>query len=469
VLRLITAKNAVVDRLKTWGWKSFLKFYFALLGFMSRHTSKIQITLGYLISLKIRTQLPEARQEGADTDLDAAIHIARLLLTSPHIFDETECKIVIPTMTEKLESFFAEQRAQYEKHKAEADRIHSIALRNGEIRRLVAMFYLVEHYRAKLFRDEEKSTWSLNQAKIYKADATPLQHSALGKLNKQVKQDLKVTRVALEDREAFKVDISLQQFGYVAAFLSSLFLFTGYLYNSWFLGQFGINASHYFALGDYIISAIDEIRYAGISALLGVGAIFVGFHSATRKSVARTEYEKAHSNKKWWAAFFLFSALLWCLSSKPPEFYSRLAMIVFFATLPVYQWVAIRYFKNPIPVLFILIFTASYLLTMLGSLQANIYRAKNGIELPDRSQFQLTEDIGVDAGPLILLTANSRFFFFWNAETGTSLVVPEDKVELVKAEVGLSTDMHTRGMNWLKRQFQPQPPPSGVPAEKAAE
>ena len=59
-----------------------------------------------------------------------------------------------------------------------------------------------------------------------------------------------------------KIEIAPTHISFIFSVSATIFLLTGFFYNRFYLGHFGIEVSHFFTISDYISSSIDKIYIA---------------------------------------------------------------------------------------------------------------------------------------------------------------------------------------------------------------
>jgi hypothetical protein len=99
---------------------------------------------------------------------------------------------------------------------------------------------------------------------------------SLKKIKKALSKFIKADLNEIIDRSTFKIDITVQETLSYITLISTLIFCGGYIYNTILFKLYGIDASFYFGISDYISAAIKQINLAFIG---GIFALFGFFRS----------------------------------------------------------------------------------------------------------------------------------------------------------------------------------------------
>lgn len=172
----------------------------------------------------------------------------------------------------------------YESHKDAVEKIAGDFQDNPDIMRLRLYFFCVSGLKFKLLGMAEDGQRQLAKVKLLQADLTELDFKAHNRIRKEVIKEFRSLHYQVGDRTAIKLDLELEHVSVVLALLSSLLVIGGYLYTEIFYSWFGIHASKYFSLADYLASSIDKMSIALFASLTGMAAAFIGYSDLSRTS-----------------------------------------------------------------------------------------------------------------------------------------------------------------------------------------
>lgn len=245
-----------------------------------------------------------------------------------------------------------------------------------------------------------------------------------------VRQQL-VLRRKLAARSSLKLDLSQQDIGVILTVLSSLFLISGFLYNKFLLGAFGIDVSLFFSLSDYLAASIEKIRYSALGGLVGLGSLFLAMDKLARLPPDKSEREVTWSRIESaliLVAFGYITARTYIDNS--PYFYPALSFFLMLLGVNYSFRIADRYFKNVVvahaAIVFLIVFSAY----MFGSVALRINEITHSATTEDL-KVHLVAGTSADLAGSILITANSSYYFFYNREKRRALVLPNSQVVYV--------------------------------------
>lgn len=412
--------------------RPLLRLAFRIRLFVHKRSIRLSLLLFYKLKLQMRLLNSEFRSEGFDKHLDKIIHIAALRLQSPEIFDVEAHKFLFKDYPESLISKYGDIKSDYEQNKIEIDTFIQTALKNPRIKGTVIAHSLVKNFIAVLRKDDLAAAYFLALAKKYDQSATSIDGKRLFEIDGETRRELKELRYEISDREALKVDLSLSHVGALVSVVSAFFIITGYLYNNFLLGHFGVEVSKYFSLSDYLASSIEGIRYSASGAAIGLISGFIGMHSASRMSYIEAETEKRR--RHYWP-YLLLVAFLWATLQAylgdSEQFYSFAYGSIFLVTLIVVPRVARHYFKQPHIALVAIVFVVSFSAHMFESVGKQIHRFEHK-DISDLQQYELffKSPVPFDPKRSVLIAANSSFLFVRD-DKKELFIVPREQIEYV--------------------------------------
>jgi hypothetical protein len=335
-------------------------------------------------------------------------------------------------LTDEIRSIYDSNKTAYENNTAKVTPLIDRFQSDKAVKTIIGRYQLVKHFCASYQGNQRVAAHYLSKAKTIHADASPLAVKDLSLLESETRKSVNQLRELISDREAIKISLSFGDATSLITVISSFFLVSGYLYNHFLLGQFGIEVSKYFGLSDYLASSIDGISYSAYSAGLGLLSYFLGMHSASRKSVLQIRHEK--TRKEYWLyaipVILIAGAVLGYIKNLE-TFYDSIYMLIILAALYLMPIVARKYFEEPRRALFLLIFVASFSALMFASVGKTVFKLRN-YEFPNLNPYEVhfTEHISLKEKEFIILAGNSEYFFFLDKDRKVIVVRKGDVMYL---------------------------------------
>ena len=206
---------------------------------------------------------------------------------------------------------------------------------------------------------------------------------------------------------------------FLLAVASSLFLISGYFYNQFLLGSFGVDVSYYFTVSDYISSSISKIGFSFSAAAIGAVSYFLGVHSLSRKSFAQVERERRKPD--YWKHFIVLTsitgAVLNLYLGNIQIFYSASYPVVIFTSLFYLPKACRKYFKQPDSALYTAIFVISLFTHLWSSTGMRINELRTG-DLAEMKVYDIafSGSVGPTSDELLLVASNSNYYFLLDDE-----------------------------------------------------
>jgi hypothetical protein len=373
-----------------------------------------------------------SRSEGFDSHFDKVVHIAAFRLSSPEIFNLEANQFLFEGYPDTLIQKYLEIKQEYETNKPDIDRLIDNAIKNPRIRTTVENQFLLKSLASAQRKDERASNYYLAQATSHNPDARAIDIKRLFELDEESRKEIKDLKHEISDREAIKVAFSLEKIGVLLSVVSTFFLLSGYLYNYFLLGHFGIEVSKYFTLSDYLASSIESVRYSASGAAIGLISYFVGMHSASRKSYAQIEIER--KRKDYWPHFMILvtvAAAIKFYLEDAEQFYFFAYLSILLLTLIVAPRISNYYFKDPIAALFSIVFVSSFSAHMYESIGREIHRLEHkSIEELKRYDISLKGTFPFQPSTVALIAENSTYLFLLD-ENRNIYIVPREQINYV--------------------------------------
>lgn len=400
--------------------------------FIFKRALKVRQLVKQNLLHRIRLLEPNARLEGADEEFDIVINLSSLKLLTPEIFDNHPPTFLYENLPEELKKLYSDRKSEYLERKNKVDSLVERVEKDTDIIKLMESYNLLRHFEGSYLKKKDEADYYLSKAQKINAKAIPLKTNDLFALERSLRKDINRMRDAISDREAVKISLSIQNAGALISVVSSVFLISGYLYNRFLLGAFGIEVSKFFTLTDYLASSIEAIRYSASSAVIGIVSYFLGVHSTSRKSVMQIEFER--KRREYWPYIILmisiFSAIF-AYTKNSIIFYTDVYIIILFTTFLSAPWLAKRYFKEPLVALFIIVFIFTFSGHVFMSVGKTIHRLKyDSREKIERYEVIFKKEIPIESSKLILITGNSNYLFFLD-EDKNAFIIPRDQVEYI--------------------------------------
>lgn len=397
-----------------------------------RRALKLRTQCFYLISLGIRVSKDGAPQEGADIELDKQISIATWYLTSPEYSDIKFPSDSVET-NERVREMQRQNSLEYAARKEACDSLISEALKNPFVGRWVAQYFATEAYLDSFFKDREKtSTYYHKRALEFSSDYVEVVPGSISKLSREAKKSHSSARKILSDREAMKISIDPSIVLPLIGVFSFLFVITGYLFNFFYLGSFGVDVTRYFDLTDYVSSSIEHIWIIFFGVLLSTLFVFLGMHHASRKPTAQIEHERRGLD--WFAinvALIFVLNILAGLLLGGRSLHMFLSFNIIYGGFFITTYLADRFFRNRTVAIFMFTMLFSYVSGMYGHTARQIFEVHDtGFDhaFCDSLRSDVDNRIasGFDDCTVKYLASSSSYLFVYDQGTNTAVALKKD-------------------------------------------
>jgi hypothetical protein len=274
---------------------------------------ELQNTLLFEFIHKVRILTPTARLEGHDESFDKAIILAFNRLSEPEKFSLDRYRFIFKNCDSGTLESYEEAKAQYKKKKIEVDSIIERISTNSKIENIVCNFRLCKCFLHELLfsfcdthHDKLVSKYYFNKAKQINPNSEPLNLIKINKLKKQSMKETKKMRKEVIKRQTIKIDILLKDLPCILPFIPVLSFLSGFAFNYYILGSFGINSTHFFHFYDYIYSTLEYIGSTLANSLLSMIYVFYGMYHQSKKSILEIKEENKQTNPMSYLIIFLF-------------------------------------------------------------------------------------------------------------------------------------------------------------------
>ncbi len=231
-------------------------------------------------------------------------------------------------------------------------------------------------------------------------------------------------------RKAFSFNVSDLQAFYLG--FTALFLCTGFFYNYIFFRLFGVRVEIFFTLQDYLGSSIEKVYLIFFAVLVAsVSSHVARYLLREEKILLRRRILRA--------ALYAFPVLLFLagiiviVAFDNPFGYYLLSFAVYISTDYVLFHLVFKGDHASYSRFFLLTVFLLYLL-LLGSAIIIDRDAIYGEPLYELKHYRIhfTDNITLDQGPLVLLEANSTYYFFYNKQERRAVVMPRTMIEYIE-------------------------------------
>ena len=374
----------------------------------------------------------ETRLEGDDEAFDRVVQVAALRLLKPEIFGIDD-DFPVEDIPDGHREIYDEPNALYSQFKEDVDSIIKKIEEEQRVKQILSDYWLIQHFIKNSLKNNSVAQYYLSRAKKMVLGAIPLTDRDIRHLKRKLKKDIVRLRDMIADRKALKIDISASGIAVLVSVASPFFFISGYLYNYLLLGEFGVNVSKFFTLSDYIASSISRIGYTFSATVWGTIFFFLGDHSASRKSIAQISYEL--KGRRIHSLIIIATTLIGTIVG----YFQNIQLFYFFGyftaislSMFLLPGMCQKYFKQPIPAQYILIFIFCFFAHLWASLGSTIdefrYEEPHSINAYD---VKLKDSLSLSTSDFVLIAANSGFFFFLDQNRRLH-ILRKDQVEYLE-------------------------------------
>ena len=337
------------------------------------------------------------------------------------------------------------------------DKEFKISKKDPGIRRLASDYFRIRsfHYSYGVSTDflKQKAAEYLKKAKEYDKTVSPLNNREFiiirksikkyySRLKQEYRSDLK-RFVRDETSKIFpKFEIKQAHLTFMISISTAIFLITGYVYNKFFLGAFGIEVSKFFNLSDYIAASMDKLYIAGISAIVALLFAFYGMYLRFRDEIRSIHFEaNVEVEMKRWdfqmlillIGFSILTALYFYKDL--PGKYSLLSIVIFFLLIGIYLKLPLdKFIKNPSYIFVFFIALLSFAVSIFNAISNDIDKIKHSnINEIRKYSFQYNQNVPFDPKFAVLLAKTDDFFFFYDKENKISYVIPKSDIQWIES------------------------------------
>lgn len=416
-------KSTVLLRL--YGWLLRVQSWLNIRRF--RGTRDVRAKAFNLVMMRIRLLVPEAKQEGADEKVDQIIEIATFKIMLPAYFEYP-----LPSFIERFDKKAGEARdvvRQYKERRKEVDRLVATVSDDAFIRSLAESAYYAEAVLGAEIKDDEWLAYYAKKAGIEVEDAKLLSESDIRKVEKEYKKEWRGLRGQLQDREALKIDIKLDDVSKYVAIAYAVLLIGAYIRVFVIYDGFGVSVSKFFGVADYLSASLEALGPAAVSSAWGGIVIFLGYFYASRKSVALIRYQASKRRRldgyRLIILYFTFVFIVSALSDRQ-LFYRLLQVMVPIVVMHAAWPISERMCARPRPAFFSMYFIAVFLAHIYSGAMIDLDIIKKSDSCYKISAPSLS---GYGPCDLSMIGANSNYQFFYSKENANVVVIQRASME----------------------------------------
>lgn len=304
----------------------------------------------------------------------------------------------------------------------------------------ISTYFLAEAFTASLLKDDERKDICLNNARQFIPDACPLEVNSLYKIYAKLRKRFSVIRAELAERSAIKIDFHVSSLISLLGVVSALLILSGYLCTTILLGAFGIDASFFFSLPDYLAASIEQIRHAAFPTVIGLVMFVLGLRHGSMQSKMALQFQREQRARegKWILAFavVLFGKVVWGLYNDVPFIFEMQTLGVL-ASFWFAEQIAFKFFAKPLPAQVFLIALFTFISYTGTSLYQQIHDFKAGKwEGRDTVKVSLKKTLSVASTSLVVIAASSNYIFVLSKENKSAYAIPRENIDLAEMEWG---------------------------------
>lgn len=231
-------------------------------------------------------------------------------------------------------------------------------------------------------------------------------------------------------RKSFSLNIRDIQSFYLGFLL--VFICTGFFYNFIFFRLFGIRVELFFTLQDYLSSSIEKVYLIVIAILVASSSSHVARYLLPEKKMLLSHRLLQVALSVF--PFFTFAAGIFVIVrlDNPTGYYLVSFAVYLLCDYLLFRLVFkgdhesyFRFFLLTVFLLYLLLIVSAVIIDRDAIYKEPLYELK-------RYRIHFSDNIKLDQGPLVLLEANSNYYFFYNKKIRQAIVIPRNKIEYIE-------------------------------------
>jgi len=312
----------------------------------------------------------------------------------------------------------------------------------------VKSFYYISCIETELLRTESDKYYK--KATEISESIPRLERKGFTQLNKEIQKEYRKSKKELNKQtkefiaEATyeilpRIEISTSHISFIFSISATIFLLTGYLYNRFYLGHFGIEVSHFFTISDYISSSIDKIYIACIASIIGIFTYVGGMLSRIKNEVKFSQYESEYKASDSYIVILVVGIsflTVWSFYKGVPGKFGLLSMLILFVLMGIYHRLPVeKLIKNSIYVSIICVAIIYFCVHIFWDVTKNIEKTSHmKPENLNKYTFSFKKPGSNCFNKLIFLSANSNYIFFYDKEKNKSYIMPKNEIAIIETK-----------------------------------
>lgn len=368
-----------------------------LRSWMLKYALRLHLLAWHNVKLSTRLSDSNALQEGYDEHRDIIIHIAANKITRPEWFDQALSE-GWERRTHDNSDNLSLLVSKYISNREEIDQLVNEAESDSSVKKWLIIYIRNQRYIEMNFGgstdDRRIEYWDGRLAELGDT-VKPIVAGDIGKLISQAKRNLKDSRSALSDREAFKISMNLKWVGSFISLLSVLLLISGFIYTYMLYDFFfGVPISLYFSVSDYVDSSIEQLSTVFFGVFVGLFAAFLGAHQTSRTPTIIVEEQRKKLDPFRffaWSFIFLFTPVGFLVGGQ--TLHSIISITILCAGVLVAPYLVKKFFNERNRAFFLLFAIFAFTSRMYDTVYSNIYDILEGESVPKLcEQINITSD-----------------------------------------------------------------------------
>ena len=316
---------------------------------------------------------------------------------------------------------------------ADANKVYEWLCKDSESKNEMGLRTRVLHLRYRMAHNEEAAR---ERASVYRSsfneELKPLDLADLSDIHYDARSKNQTVKIEFDRLGKRLIKFELKGITQALTIFSALLLVAGYWHTSHVYKHFGIDATQFFSIGDYVASSVAQIQ-SSLYLLLGMAAaLFRRYHRQDVTTIDTVELRGRAFINYWWDNLLLFAGLLFLFMHLRQQFWLLLPIGIFVATE---KWViafANKFFEHSYLAYIRIILVSLFLLGVYSSAKVRILNIKDErlekpfvIEAVDRTFTNRDH---------IFLGGNSRYIFllkkdFLQEKKDGTQIIPLEKVK----------------------------------------
>lgn len=252
----------------------------------------------------------------------------------------------------------------------------------------------------------------------------------LKNVSKVLKRKAKSEYDELIDRSSFKLDFSLSEIGNIFAILTPIIFVGGYYYSKIYFNHFGFNIHNFFSISDYITVSIDKLELALYGGLIAIISTFITIFRHSKSSLKLTN--NSEKSKNWIIQLFIIILLV---GSVCLQFYingKNKFVTLHILLIPVFyqlgDYIAVKYFRNPLKPLFIITFILQFYLNISISVFSKINDIENNW-VKETSKITFNSNIDIqNKEELVIIGFSNDYVYLRDSINNKSITIKKENI-----------------------------------------